>query len=285
MNPKRGLGKGLQALIPQKIAAEEKREGILSLKLSRILPNRFQPRVKIKPESLKELTHSIKEKGILEPLLVRQTDSGYELIAGERRLEAAKLAGLKEVPTLVLKASEEEALELSLIENLQRENLNPLEEAKAYQRLSQEFNLTQAQIAERVGKERSTIANSLRLLSLPVEIQRLLEEEKITAGHARTILSLTERRDQLELGQRIAQRGLSVREAEEWTKRKAEGRRQKAEGRIKKDPHITLVEESLQRVLGTKVRLYPKGKRGRIEIEYYSPEDLERLLNILKVKY
>src|SRR4030043_493336 len=214
------LGKGLGALLPEFGQAEPKT--LLFCGIEEIIPNRSQPRKHFDESKIEELAWSIKEKGVLEPLIVRRTDQGYELIVGERRWRAAQKAGLKEVPVLVKEVEGREALELSLIENLQRENLNPIEEAEAFKRLTEEFNISQVELATQIGKDRTTIANALRLLKLPSEVRNQLLQNRITSGHARAILSLETKEKQKELCSLIIQKGLSVREAEALAKRWSE---------------------------------------------------------------
>jgi len=277
---KPALGKGLGALIP-KGAGMDAAGGVLEVELSRITPNAYQPRKDFKDEALKELADSIKSKGVIQPVLLRKKpDGGYEIIAGERRYRAARLAGLKKVPALVKDATPGEVLELALIENIQREDLNPVETAEAYGRLIKEFGLSQEQMAERVGKERSTVANYLRLLALPGDIKRDIAEGALSMGHAKAILSLDSPQKQMALRREIIARGLSVREAE------STARRMKAPGRIIKkkpaSPQVAMLEDELKRRFGTKVHIKQKGKGGRIEIEYYSGDELERLLDALR---
>jgi ParB family chromosome partitioning protein len=230
------------------------------------------------------LAESIKEKGILEPLIVRRTDQGYELMVGERRWRAAQKAGLKEVPVLVKEAERREALEISLIENLQREDLNPIEAAEAFKNLIEEFNISQEDLSKRIGKDRTTIANTLRLLKLPMEIRNQLLQNRITSGHARAILSLESKEKQKELCALIIKKGLSVREAEALAKRWSE-KPKKIVTPVKKrgdlESQLSSLQDSLRKYLGTKVQITPKGKRGKIEIEYYSNEDLERIVETI----
>ncbi len=248
------------------------------------MPNRSQPRKHFDESRLQELAESIKEKGILEPLIVRRIEQGYELIVGERRWRAAQKAGLKEVPVLVKEAEGREALELSLIENLQRENLNPIEEAEAFKRLTEEFNVSQGELATRLGKDRTTITNALRLLKLPLEVRNQLLQNRITSGHARAILSLETKEKQKELCSLIIQKGLSVREAEAIAKRWSEKPKKKGPSdrrRGELESQLNSLQDSLRQYLGTKVRITPNGKRGKIEIEYYSNEDLERIIETI----
>ena len=278
------LGKGLGALIPQ--FKEEESKTILFCGIEEVIPNRSQPRKHFDESKLQELAESIKEKGILEPLIVRRTDQGYELIIGERRWRAAQKAGLKEVPVMVKEIEGREVLELSLIENLQREDLNPIEEAEAFKHLIEEFSISQAELSSRIGKDRTTIANTLRLLKLPLEVRNQLLQNRITPGHARAILSLGTRERQEELCALIIQKGISVREAEALAKRWS-AKPKKTVTPIRKrgdlESQLSSLQDSLKKYLGTKVQILQKGKRGKIEIEYYSYEDLERIIeNILK---
>ena len=276
------LGKGLGALIPEFNQAESKT--VLSCGIEEIVPNRSQPRKTFDESKLQELAESIKEKGILEPLIVRRVNRGYELIIGERRWRAAQKAGLKEVPVLVKEIEDREVLEISLIENLQRENLNPIEEAEAFQHLIEEFNLSQGELSTRVGKDRTTIANSLRLLKLPLNVRSQLLQNRITSGHARAILSLETREKQEELCNVIVQKGLSVREAEALARRWLE-KPKKVPVSVKRlgdlESQMISLQDSLRRHLATKVYIRQQGKRGRIEIEYYSSEDLERIIETI----
>jgi len=279
---KMGLGKGLGALLPEIDQGEVKT--LFSCGIEEIIPNRSQPRKSFDESRLQELAESIKEKGILEPLIVRKVEQGYELIVGERRWRAAQKAGLTEVPVLVKEIQSREALELSLIENLQREDLNPIEEAEAFKRLTEEFNTSQEELATRIGKDRSTITNALRLLKLPFEVRSQLLQNRITAGHARAILSLETKEKQKELCSLIIKKGLSVREAETIAKRWSE----KPKKAVTKDrrkgqleSQLNSLQDSLRKHLGTKVQITAKGKRGKIEIEYYSYEDLERIVETI----
>lgn len=273
---KPALGRGLGALIPG-LSDEAVAEGrqLKEVEISSITPNPFQPRMEFDQESLLELARSIEEKGILQPILVTVKDNGYELIAGERRVRAAEMAGYKQVPAIIMDGlSKETLIELALIENLQRENLDPIEEAKAYKRLTEECNLTQEEIAQRVGKNRSVVANSLRLLSLPAEIQNKISSGAITPGHARTLLNLADRETQLRLAEKMAQEKLTVRSAEKLVLKRRAARR---------SPELPAsfeeVQAKLQQYLSTKVRIHRNQKgRGRIEIHFYSDAELQRVL-------
>jgi ParB family chromosome partitioning protein len=276
------LGKGLGALIPEFEQPESKT--LFYCGIEEIVPNRSQPRKHFDESKLQELADSIKEKGVLEPLIVRRIGQGYELIVGERRWRAAQRAGLKEVPVLVKEAEGREALEISLIENLQRENLNPIEESEAFRHLTEEFGISQAELATRIGKDRTTITNALRLLKLPLEVRNQLLENRITSGHARAILSLETKEKQKELCTLIIQKGLSVREAEALAKRWSKKTKKAVtpvKGRKDLESQLNSLQDSLRRYLGTKVLIMQKGKRGKIEIEYYSPEDLERIVEAI----
>lgn len=276
------LGKGLGALIPEFGQEESKR--LLYCGIEEIVPNRSQPRKYFDESKLQELAESIKEKGILEPLIVRRAAEGYELIIGERRWRAAQKAGLKEVPVLVKEVEGSDALEISLIENLQREDLNPIEEAEAFKRLTEEFHISQEKLSTRIGKDRTTIANTLRLLKLPPEIKNQLLQNRITSGHARAILSLETKEKQKELCALIIKKGLSVREAEAIAKQWSEKPQRKAASERRKgelESQLNSLQDSLRRCLGTKVRITQNGKRGKIEIEYYSLDDLERIVEAI----
>jgi ParB family chromosome partitioning protein len=278
---KRVLGKGLKALIPDDVPQRSESRGSIQLNVSDIAPGRFQPREVFDPDKLRGLVQSIKEKGLIQPVVVRPRGDGYELIAGERRLRAAKELGIAQVPAIIKDVKDDEALEIALIENIQRDDLNPIEEAKAYQRLSEEFSLTQEQISEKVGRDRASVSNTMRLLKLPAKIKEEISLGRISMGHAKAILMLDSEHSQLELCLKIIRRGLSVREAEYFVRRKITGKAGPARPR-KHATEIRAIEEELQRILGTKVTLLHQAKRGKIMIEYYSNDDLERLLNIFR---
>jgi ParB family chromosome partitioning protein len=282
---KPALGKGLSALIPQKEKVKEKvntRE-ILDLDIRSIKPNEYQPRRVFKDAALNDLVASIKEKGVIQPVIVRtSSDNSYELIAGERRLRAAALAGLTVIPAIVKEAAPVEALELALIENIQREDLNPLETAEAFYRLIKEFNLTHDDLSQKVGKDRATVTNYLRILKLPLDIKKWIAEGSLSIGHAKALLQVENQRLQLEIAAKIIKNGLSVREAEALSKKGASPRASGSNLQSSKDAQIASLEEKLIHSLGTKVRLIHKSnKRGRIEIDYFSLEELDRLLEIL----
>jgi ParB family chromosome partitioning protein len=276
------LGKGLGALIPD--IEKEDRKNLFSCGIEEITPSRYQPRKGFDEGRLTELANSIKEKGIIEPLIVRKTDGGYELIVGERRWRAAQRAGLKEVPVIVREATTAEAMELALIENLQREDLNPLEEAEAYKRLMEEFHYTQEELAKRIGKDRATVANAVRLLKLPQEIKAHLADESISSGHARTLLGLNSPEEQKMACAKVIKRDLSVRETERLVKRlNVQG--VKGDMGVKpaseEELHLEFLEETLKKFLATQVRIPKRGSKGKIEIEFYSKEDLERIVEII----
>lgn len=276
------LGKGLGALIPEPEEKEERR--FFYCGIEEIRPHRAQPRKHFDESKLLELAETIKEKGILDPLMVRRVEDGYELIAGERRWRAAQKAGLKEVPVIVREADDREVLELSLIENLQREDLNPIEEAEGFRELIEQFNVSHEELSKRVGKDRTTITNALRLLKLPTEIQNHLIQNRITAGHARAILSLESREKQKELCEIILQKDLSVRETEALAKRWSEKSNKRSATERRKEElvaQLQSLQDALRQHLGTKVRIQSKGKKGKIEIEYYSLEDLERIIEAI----
>jgi len=276
------LGKGLGALLPEFGQTESK--ALLYRGIEEIIPNPSQPRKHFDESKLQELAESIREKGILEPLLVRRTDQGYELIVGERRWRAAQKAGLKEVPIVVKEVEGREALEISLIENLQREDLNPIEEAEAFKHLIDEFGISQEDLSKRIGKDRTTITNTLRLLKLPLEVRNQLLQNRITPGHARAILSLESKEKQKELCAVIIKKGLSVRGAESLAKRWS-AKLQKTVSSIKRkgdlESQLHSLQDSLRKSLGTKVHITPKGSGGKIEIEFFSHEDLERIVEAI----
>lgn len=270
---KTALGKGLDALLP------EKGEEIINIDITRIVPGEQQPRRVFNDKTLGELAQSIKEKGVLQPIIVRRIGDGtFRIVAGERRWRAATIAGLKKIPVIIKDTAPSDSLEIALIENLQREDLNPIETAEAFQRLMKEFNLTQEELSLKVGKERATVANYLRLLRLPDEIKEMIDKGSLSMGHARAILSVDSKSDQVELARAIITKGLSVREAEALARRFSKPKKRPSRT---KDPQIASLEEKLKHSLGTKVRIQHNGKRGRIEIEYYSLDELDRLLDIL----
>ncbi|MBP7055259.1 MAG: ParB/RepB/Spo0J family partition protein [Candidatus Omnitrophica bacterium] len=284
---KRSLGKGLSALIPPKetvvqtIDSTSAGQSVVSLPISSIKANKYQPRVDFNQDKLKELMDSIREKGVVQPVLVRKATDGYELIAGERRLRAVSKLGYDTIPAIIKDVGDLDMLEISLIENIQRAELNPLEEANSFQKFITDFNFTQDKIAQVLGKDRSTVANTLRLLMLPKKIQDFLAKESITAGHAKALLALSSEKEQLRMCNLIMKKGLSVREVENRIVKK---RLDVGSPKPLKDQSIVDIEETLQRILGTRVRILHGKKRGHIQIEYYSTEDLNRILDILESK-
>lgn len=284
---KRGLGRGLGALLPE---VEASREGGREIELERVRPNSGQPRKHIDPEKLEELAASIREHGVVQPVVVRPSGDGFELVAGERRWRAAKLAGLRTIPAVVRDLSESQVMEIALIENLQREDLNPIEEARAYRRLIEEFGLTQDELARRLGKSRPQIANTLRLLNLHPEVQEQVFRGEVSMGHAKVLLSLESAAVQAELARRVAQRKLSVRETEEAAKALARPRpggmgraRDGAERSIAAahSADIAEVEATLRAKLGTPVSIVCGSPKGRIEIAFFGEEDLVRVTDLL----
>jgi ParB family transcriptional regulator, chromosome partitioning protein len=284
---RKALGRGLGALIPDmepiqgdpgEAGAKVYRECDIDL----IQPNRFQPRIHFDPDELSQLSESIGTQGILQPLLVRQADVGYELVAGERRLRAAKMAGLRSVPVIVKTVTDAEMLEMSIVENIQRENLNPIEEAEAYHRLIEEFGLTQEQAAGRVGKSRSAVANFLRLRQLPEPIKASINEGKLSMGHARALLGADNSAQQNAAWHAIMRNGLSVRQAEELVKRLRKATQEvERKKESSEDRHLAGIAEQLSRRFGTRVDIMRKGKKGKLSIEFYSTEDLNRVLELL----
>jgi ParB family chromosome partitioning protein len=278
--PKRkSLGRGLSALFPEGAVLEDER-GFFYCPIEAISPNPHQPRQTISDADLIELANSIKEKGIIQPILVTRTKDGFQLIAGERRWRAAQKAGLDTIPAWVRDASPSEALELALVENLQRKDLNPIEEALAYQELMQRFDLTQEGLSTRIGKDRSTIANFLRLLRLPSIIQQDLIDNQLTTGHARVLVSIDSPLAQRTLRDLIIKKALSVRQTESLAKKLQAPPKPKDE-RVASDHYIESLAKDLQRSLGTKVTIIKKDKKGRIIIEFYSDDELDRLIGRL----
>ncbi len=299
---KAGLGKGLDTLIPTDKAPEKKRETSgrstasktqtkevvkkveQTLRISQIEPNKNQPRTKFDEDSLNEMADSIKKYGVIQPLIVVKRKGFYELIAGERRWRAARLAGLKEVPVVIKDYDDQQVVEIALIENIQREDLNPIEEALAFDRLIREFDLKQDEVAERVSKSRTTITNSLRLLKLSEKVQEMLIDDMLTTGHVRALITITDPELQYETAMYIFDKKLSVRETESYVKRVLSGKtkKEKKEGEALPDFLYKDIEEKLKSSLGTKASIKAKSaNKGKIEIEYYSQDDLERILHIL----
>lgn len=272
------LGRGLRALLEGTETVGEAE--LLHLQVSQVHPNPYQPRQHFDTERLQELADSLKAQGLLQPIVVRRQNGGFELIVGERRWRAAQMAGLETIPALVKRASDEEVLGLALLENLQREDLNPLEEARAYQRLQTEFHLRQEDVAQYVGKDRSSIANMLRLLKLPQMLQEDLEAGRLTMGHARALLALESEAEQLLLRDRILAGGLSVRETEAHVR----AQKRPAPDGSAKPSHFVVIEEALQQHFGTRVAIRPGRKHGKIEITYTGEDDLHRLLTLLQLQ-
>ena len=278
---KKALGRGLEALLPNPLTPKEapaQTSDVQELRIDHIIPNRYQPRKTFSEGELSELADSIKENGLIQPILVRRRGDGiYELIAGERRLRAAKLAGLTNIRAIIRNSSDEQAMELSLVENLQRQDLNPIEAARAYQRLITEFGFTQESVAQRIGKDRSSIANIARLLNLPQAIQQLVESGGLTTGHAKVLLGLPSPEAQLRLARQIIERHLSVRQAEELAAHSSP-RPQQA---VKRAQPASDLEERLQKRLGTKVSVQNGRRGGKIVLHFFGRTELDRLLELL----
>lgn len=290
MATKRGLGKGLDSMIPEKVKKDEKKPDVSRetlIGINEIEPNKSQPRKNFDEDSLQELADSIKQYGIIQPLILQKKETYYEIIAGERRWRAARLAGLKKVPAIIRNYSDKEAVEISIIENIQREDLNPIEEAMAYQRLIQEFKLKQDEVAERVSKSRTAITNSMRLLKLDERVQQMLIDDIISSGHGRALLAIEDKNIQYTLAMQILDEKLSVRETEKLVKKILKDKQKKNTPEQKKDNKKQLLyqdlEEKIRSIIGTKVTINEKGNsnKGKIEIEYYSEEELERIIDML----
>jgi ParB family transcriptional regulator, chromosome partitioning protein len=278
---RKALGRGLNALLPAATGvASDKR--FQDLPIDSVVPSKYQPRSSFQSEQLNELAQSIKSNGIVQPVIVRKAGSQYQLIAGERRLRAAKIAGLKTIPAVIRDVSEYKTLELALIENIQRQDLNPLEEATAYASLISEFQLTQDEVAHRVGKDRSSVTNYLRLLKLPQEIKDRIQNLELSMGHARALIALEKSKDQIELLHRILQEHLNVRQTENLIRSWKKPESHKPKSATKTDPNIRAAEQKLQEILGTQVviRSSPDGK-GRIEIHYHDTDDLIRIYDLI----
>ncbi len=280
----RRLGKGLSALIPDIPSDEpQQSERLRDVEVSKVRPNPFQPRENFDPTALQELKQSISENGIIQPISVRVANSGYELIAGERRLRAVSELGLDRIPAYVMEVTtDEEMIELSLIENIQRENLNAVDEAKGYQTLVIKCNLTQDEVAKKVGKDRTTITNSLRILRLPKIIQDSLIKDEISAGHARSLLTLPKKEDQINLWKQTLKKKYSVRQIEDIVKAEKPAAMPRKKSPPKQDPFINEAENKLRGILGTQVRIKDRKGKGKIEIEYYSNSDIERILELME---
>lgn len=282
---RQALGKGLSSLIPEP-AFIRPDAGLLMLDVKRIKPSRFQPRSDF--SGLEGLVDSIRENGIVQPVIVRQEEDGYHLIAGERRWRAAQVAGMEKIPAIVRKVADDRVLEIALIENIQRKELNPIEEAKAYEVLLDEMKLSHADVARRVGRDRSSISNSLRILKLPIVIQDFLRDGSLSVGHAKVIMAIPDAETQIKVAGEVAGNLLSVRETEQRVAElgAASGRagrkpRKDVAGGLKPDPNVAAAADRLTRALATKVRIAQRGERGKIEIEFYSSEELQRLYEFL----
>ncbi|MBT5872474.1 MAG: ParB/RepB/Spo0J family partition protein [Candidatus Latescibacteria bacterium] len=281
---KRVLGRGLQALIPDVDENAQEHQRIVQIDIEQIAANPYQPRQTFDQSKLDELSRSIVEKGVIQPISVHHGGSGFELIAGERRLRAAKQAGFTTIPAIVMAVtSPQDMMELSLIENIQRDDLNPIHEAKAYLRLLEECQLTQEEVAARVGKNRSTVANILRLLRLPDDVQASLLGDEISMGHARALLGLENKAEQSNLCKKIINNGLSVRKVEQFVKDRFKDATD-SPAPARKSADLIAVEEIMQRMLGTRVSIAQGQNKGKIEIEFYSTDDLSRILDLLKVR-
>ncbi len=281
---KMALGRGIEALIPDIEPDEGNSTGeYFTCDVRLIRPNPFQPRIRFAPEELDELSRSIQEQGILQPLMVRKAETGYELIAGERRLRAARMAGLDMVPVVVKNVSDGQLLEISIIENIQREDLNPIEEAEAYHRLLEEFRLTQEEVAARVGKSRSAVANFLRLRQLPEPIKTSILDGMLTMGHARALLGADTAAQQNTAWKAVIAKGLSVRETESLIKRLKNQKPEAQPPPLKSiDVYFNSLADNLSQDFGTRVHIKRKGQKGKVEIEFYSNDDLDRLIGLLK---
>lgn len=296
---KNGLGKGLDSLIPSKPMEEKKgsedqatlQDSKVMVSIDKVEPNAEQPRKAFDEDALMELSDSIKQHGVLSPLWVHEVKNGketfYEIIAGERRWRAAKKAGLKEVPVIIMDLTEQEIVEISLIENIQREDLNPIEEALAYKKLLDEFNLKQDEVAERVSKSRTAVTNSMRLLKLDDRVQQMVIDEMISTGHARAILAITDKDKQYEFAQRVFDEKLSVRDVEKEVKKLSSEKSNEPKPESKIDPKLLTIyndlQEQMKKTLGTKVAIVPKdNKKGKIEIEYYNQDELDRLVMMIQ---
>lgn len=282
----RGLGKGLDSLIPNAVGeSKEKKENSkpeTMVKITMVEPNREQPRKNFGEDALMELAESIKQFGLLQPILVQNKDTHYEIIAGERRWRAAKLAGLKEVPVIIKNLTDQEVVEISLIENIQREDLNPIEEAQAYKRLLTEFKLKQDEVAERVSKSRTAVTNSMRLLKLCDEVQQMLINEMLSTGHARALLAIEDPEEQYSIAQRVFDEKMSVREVEKLVKNLHKPEKAKKKENKSLEAIYQSIEDKLKETLGTKVSITSKENgSGKIEIEFYNHEDLDRLMECL----
>lgn len=292
---KGGLGKGLDSMIPDKIgkASKDQAETVKPdtiMDINKVEPNREQPRKNFDEDALLELSESIKQFGVIQPLIVQDRKTYYEIIAGERRWRAAKMAGLKEVPVIIKNYTEQEIMEISLIENIQREDLNPIEEALAYKKLLTEFNLKQDEVAERVSKSRTAVTNSMRLLKLNEKVQQMLIDDMLSTGHARALLGIDDSEEQYNLAQRIFDEKMSVRDVEKLVKKLQKEKTEKTKEKVQPDQSMEQMqaiyhdlEEKMKGIFGTKVSITSKDmKKGKIEIEYYSPEELDHIMDMFR---
>ena len=299
MSVKKGLGKGLDSLITDKVNTKpaasknnptpksEHAADAIMMNITKVEPNREQPRKKFDEDALLELAESIKQYGVLQPLLVQEREDYYEIVAGERRWRAAKIAGIKEIPVIIKKLTRQEIMEISLIENIQREDLNPIEEALAFKRLLTEFNLKQDEVAERVSKSRTAVTNAMRLLKLNEKVQQMVIDEMLTTGHARALLGIEDQEQQYIIAQKIFDEKLSVRDTEKLVKSLQNEKKKKKEEKEKIDPKLEAVyhdlEEQMKGILGTKVCINHKdAKKGKLEIEYYSQDELDRIIDMIR---
>lgn len=286
MGKKFALGKGLSALIPEDMSEQEQeKKGNILIPLNEIRNDNNQPRKAFDSDKIAELTESIKTHGIIQPLILRKSEDGlYIIVAGERRWRAAKLAGLKEVPAIVMDLSEKEVLEISLIENIQRQDLNPIEEALAYKKLLSEFKLTQEDLSKRIGKSRTAITNTMRLMNLDNRVQQYIIEGIISEGHGRALLGIKDEEIQYELSQKVIDENLSVRELERLVKKIVEGKNKEEKNMVEElNPYYKEIKTQLQNYFGTKVNISNRNNKGKIEIEYYSEDDLQRILDIINI--
>lgn len=281
---KKGLGKGLGALYNTDEAIDVQSEQVLELKISQIEPNKSQPRTEFDREKLEVLADSIKKYGVLQPIVVKKLDNGfYKIIAGERRWRASKMAGIEKIPVMIREYDDRETMEIALVENLQREDLNPFEEARGYRELMDLFSMTQEQVAQRVGKSRSAVANSIRLLSLCDEIKGFVLKKELTVGHVRALLATDNEGVQLMAARRIVEEGLTVRQTEALIKSLLQTKKEKKKNPVDEElkRYLGTIEKKLSDSLGTKVTISNKKNRGKIEIEYYNNDDFERIMNII----
>ncbi len=294
MATRKGLGKGLDSMIPDKVGKITKEnagvrkdglDGAVLMNINKVEPNRKQPRKSFEEEPLQELAESVKQYGVLQPLIVQKQDDYYEIIAGERRWRAAKMAGLKEIPVIIRTLSEQERMEISLIENIQREDLNPIEEARAYKSLLEEFHLKQEEVADRVAKSRTAVTNAMRLLKLDERVQEMLIDGSLTTGHARALLAIEEKEKQFEIAQKIVNEKLTVRDVERLVKKQTSAKKKETQKPVNQELAAIYrnLEEQLKISLGTKVSInYRDAKKGKLEIEYYTPDELDRIVDLLR---